>query len=249
MLRKPNTSQRAAMRECVLFKDLDEAQFVRLVACARVHDIDAGATLFEQSQPAHHLYQLTSGQIKLSLLSIDGDEKVIDIISPPQPFAEAVIFGERRRYPVNAVALLPSQAVAIEGRVFLQLLRESVDACFDIMARMSIRLHWLVDEVDRLTLHNATYRVITYLLDEVPENTEISAELCLTAPKNVVASRLSIKPETFSRTLKRLTEKKMIEVSEEYIVLRDIPRMRRLISLETEFTLADIAGRERCPAA
>lgn len=249
MPRKPDADQRAIMKECVLFRDLNEVQFQRLVACARVREVGAGEALFEQDQPANHLYLLTAGQIKLTRLSIDGDEKVIDIIDPPQPFAEAVIFGDHRRYPVNAVALLPSEVIAVDGKVFLQLLRGSVDACFDIMARMSIRLHWLVNEVDRLTLHNATYRVIAYLLDETPEEKPGAAELCLTAPKNVVASRLSIKPETFSRTLKRLSEKGLIEVRDEHITLLDVPGMRHLISLQEEFAPNATSGSPRCPAA
>jgi hypothetical protein len=35
-----------------------------------------------------------------------------------------------------------------------------------LMAGMSRRLRQQVDEIDRLTLHNATYRLATYLLQQ-----------------------------------------------------------------------------------
>ena len=68
------------------------------------------------------------------------------------------------------------------------------------MAQMSRRLHWQIAEIDRLTLHNAAFRVIAYLLDQVPSTDLDSSVIHLDTPKHVIASRLSITPETLSRS-------------------------------------------------
>ncbi len=48
----------------------------------------------------------------------------------------------------------------------------------------------------------------------------------LEAPKQVIASRLGIKPETFSRLLHKLSDQGLIEVHENRVYLLDPERMR-----------------------
>ena len=84
------------------------------------------------------------------------------------------------------------------------MLRGSVDACFGVMASYSLRSRHLVDEIEVLTLHNATFRVILYLLKEIPSHQYEAVSVKLSAPKNAIASRLAITPETLSRILAKL---------------------------------------------
>lgn len=50
-------------------------------------------------------------------------------------------------------------------------------------------------------------------------------------PKHVIASRLSVKPETLSRTFKRLVEDDYISMEEKYIAIKDVQVFRDLIAL------------------
>lgn len=168
------------------------------------------------------------GQIQLYRLSDDGDEKVIDIVHPGQIFAEAVMFMENMCYPVNAMAIANSQVIAFDMETFRNILRESVDTCFRMMAAMSKRLHIQLIEIDSLSLHNATYRLVHYLLKSVPAKTTRHTEITLNYPKNILASRLSIKPETFSRIMSRLKRENIIEVSGNQIIISDISALRKI---------------------
>jgi CRP-like cAMP-binding protein len=94
---------------------------------------------------------------------------------------------------------------------------------------MRLRRH--VNEVDKLTLHNATFRLVSYLLQQMPADVVESPEVQLTTPKNVIASRLSIQPETFSRILGRLSKAGLVEVHGHSIVLRDIAGLRKQIEI------------------
>ena len=91
--------------------------------------------------------------------------------------------------------------VITDAGYYAGILHQSTDACFAVMAQMSRRLHWQVAELDRLTLHNAASRVVRYLLDQVPSTHLVTSEFQLDTPKHVIASRLSITPETLSRTV------------------------------------------------
>ncbi len=157
------------LRRTYLFSALDDEQLRTVVASMQELNVDEGRKLFEHGQPADKFFLLCEGQVKLYRLSEEGDEKVIEIVRPGQTFAEAVMFMSGRVYPVNADALVKSRLLAFPNAVFKDLLRNSVDACFRLMADMSQRLHQRLNEIDSLTLHNATYRLVTYLLGELPE--------------------------------------------------------------------------------
>lgn len=219
------------LRRVYLFSALDDEQLRTVMASMQEIGLDEGRILFEHGQPAEKFFLLVEGQIKLYRLSEDGDEKVIEIVRPGQTFAEAVMFMSGKVYPVNADALVKSRLLAFPNAVYKDLLRNSVDACFRLMADMSQRLHQRLNEIDSLTLHNATYRLVSYLLGELPEDVLTSTEIVLTTPKHIIASQLSIKPETFSRILTRLARDGLIVVRGNSIVLADLERLRQVSEL------------------
>ena len=223
-----------ALRKCLLLKDLDEEQFLSIAAISHQVELGEHQALFLQGEELTSIYLQISGNIKLFRLTPSGNEKIMDLIRPGQTFAEAALFMGGSRYPVNATAVSPSVIVAIDAKGYRQIMASSIKLCMNLLARMSSRLHWMVNEVDRLTLHNATFRLIDFLLNQVVSENGACEEIHLDVPKHVIASRLSMKPETLSRTLKQLVQKKLIAVHDSHVELLDIEEMRNLISLECE---------------
>jgi CRP-like cAMP-binding protein len=214
-----------------LFRALEPAQFNALVDTAHLYTLNEGELLFRQGDPLNEVFVNIKGFVKLFRLTPNGDEKVVDIISPGSSFAEAVLFMGGRQFPVHAVALKPTVVVGINAAQYEHMLRSSVDLCFGMMGLMSRRMHWLLNEVDRLTLHNATFRLVMWLL-EMRCSDPACNRIVLDVPKHVVASRLSIKPETFSRILKRLTSLKLIAVNDHHIELLDVGVLEEMIRVE-----------------
>ena len=220
------------LRRAPLFSELDDAQLDALSPAVHAVSLAGGDLLFSQGQAADRFFLVRSGQMKLARVSPDGDEKIIEIIQPGQTFAEAVMFmGMKGRYPVNAQALSDTQLFAIEQKHFLDMLRASPELCFKLMGALSLRLHGLVNQIESLTLQNATYRLVMYLLDQVPQDVRASPHITLTTPKGAIASRLAIQPETFSRLLARLRDNGLIEVRGHHIVLRDLQALRAMVDL------------------
>ena len=215
------------IQRCLLFSDLNDVQLDTVLRHTRVVDLSEGDILFEQQQPAHDFFMLTSGQIKLARNSADGHEKIIDLISPGHTFAEAILFSGQKVYPVTASAILDSRLLCFDIASYADILHESTDACFAVLAQMSRRLHWYISEIDRLTLHGATFRVVCYLLDHVPSTHRGSSEIRLATPKHAIASRLSITPETLSRSFSKLSREGLLEVHDDAVTLHDVGKLRR----------------------
>jgi len=223
--------QKNLLKRTFLFIDLPDDSFRKIVDQSRMLILKAGEKLFEQGQPVTDFFFLAEGQIKLTRLSAEGDEKVIEIINKGDSFAEAAVFGHFSGYPVNCFAIQKSVVFRICAKAYINELRSSVDCCFSVMTRISHLNHCLLREIDSLTLHNAMHRLAAYLLTGI-EDEEGSVEIDLTTPKHVIASRLSVKPETLSRTFKRLIEHGCITMEEKHIVIKDIKVFRKLMMLK-----------------
>jgi len=201
-----------------LFSSLDPAQIVDIGRGCRRVELEEGATLFSQGEPAAHFYLLTEGRIRLYRLSPDGQEKVIEIVQPHHTFAEAAIFFDQPSYPVFGAALTRSALIAIDADVFLATILTSPDACRSLLGSLSQRLHFLVNQIHDLTLKSATARVAGFLLSRL---TGGSAVVELDVPKCVLACQLSVQPETFSRIMRQLADRGLITVTGTRVIVHD----------------------------
>jgi len=193
-----------------LFAQLSPRQLERVAQRAARIRIAEGESVFEQGDPFERFYLVVEGQIKLYRLSPAGNEKVIEVISQGSTFAEALMFLHRPNYPVGAQALGASELISIDARDFAEMLKDSVETCFLLLGDMSQRLRGLLREIDELSLHSATCRVAAALLQLAAKGSD---NFELPIAKQVLASRLSITPETLSRIIKNLTGRRIISVT------------------------------------
>lgn len=226
-VRLDSASLRDALAASHLFSELDDAQLERVRRHAHVTDMVEGESLFFQGDDASHFYLVLSGRIKLSRVSPEGKEKVVEIMEAGMTFAEALMFMDQAHYPVTATALGPSRVIGINCRDFKAMLRESIDTCFLLLGRMSQRLRGLINEIDALSLDSGTRRTVSYLLRNAPEGDD---EFELQVAKSVIASRLSVKPETFSRILRNLHERQILTIDGRKVTILDREAMEAIAS-------------------
>lgn len=201
-----------------IFQRLTDRQLERVVKRAKYIKLKEGQTLFQQGDPASRFYLVVKGHIKLFRLAPDGNEKVIELVDPGHVFAEALMFLDQPRYPVCSQALGDTEVISLDAQDFNAILRDSAELCMALLADMSFRLRALIREIDDLTLHSATCRVAAFLLSHAPTDRD---EFELDVPKHVIASRLSVKPETFSRIIKNLKSRGVLDIQGSRVTLRD----------------------------
>ena len=217
------------LRQIYLFASLTDEQMNMMLDSAHLVELEQKQVLFEAGQAADDFYLLRSGQMKLYCLSPGGDEKVIEIVRPGETFAEAITFMENQAYPVSAEAIMNSKLYCFKMKTFRNLMEGSPGTCMRLMADMSRRLRMRVNEINNLTLHNATYRLVVYLLEQIPEGAVEMTDIHLGTPKSIIASRLSIQPETFSRILSKLSQRGLLKVQVNDITLLDVNGLRSLL--------------------
>lgn len=219
------------LRGLALFSDMQAAELERLAEGCIVRRAARGEVLFRVGDPCDELHAVISGQVKLFALAPNGQEKVIELISPNQTFAEALMFTNKP-YIVNAQALSETTILTVKRQAIMREIESDHRFALRMLAGISRKMHGLIHDVESYTLRSGLQRVISYLLhDETPAlpctHQALQGHRTVTLPvsKATLASRLSLTPEYFSRVLHELIEEGLIEVDKRHIHISDTERL------------------------
>ncbi len=218
------------IKKLFLFAALNDRQLQEILDTSHILPIEAGDVIFKQGEPLNYFYAINKGSVKISLVSHDGNEKVIEIVNAGSYFAAVVIFNKKPNFPANAYALESGEIFKFDREVYLKMLDESPSTNRRVLQYMSGRMQKFVGEISDLCLHSASYRLINYLLCFIDdEHKSNSVTLELPAAKNVIAKRLSIQGETFSRILSSLKKQQLIKVDKNKSTIDDIVALKTLL--------------------
>jgi CRP-like cAMP-binding protein len=217
----------AFLRNLPLFRELAPEEIDRVSTGTRELRVKRGDILFQKGDPTRGFYIVVYGQVKLLFITPNGDEKVIEIMGPGQSFGEALMFMEKP-YVVTAHALADSMLLHVSKEVVFEEIDRDPKFARRMIAGLSRRLHHLISDVESYSLRSATQRVIGYLLQPDHDDDEAHSRTIVTLPasKSVIASRLNITPEHFSRILHELTEAQLIEVTGRTMRILEIEKLR-----------------------
>jgi len=214
------------LRKHYLFSGLSQEDFDAIVAGVTTKTLEKGEVLFHRGDAANNFYFLDSGLVELNLIAASGEKKVLEVASPGRTFAEAIAFMQEKKYPVTAEALAASTLAQIPIQAYIDLVYADPDACMRLLSDVCRHLHARVREIENLTVQNARSRLTSYLLDHIVETNDDEATVRLELPRHVIASRLSMQPETLSRLLRNMTDEGMLTIEDRVIFVHSLARLR-----------------------
>ena len=206
-----------------MFNELLPEELDRIAASTTELHAPRGAILFQRGDPCVGFHTVVYGQVKLAFTSKEGGEKVVEIIGPGHSFGEALMFMDKP-YVVFAQTLADSFILHVSQAAMFEELEQNPKFARKMLAGLSRRLHGLISDVEAYSLRSGTQRVIGYLLKG--GSTEDGDRVTLEVSKTVVASRLNLTPEHFSRILHDLGERQLIGISGRTITILDIDKLR-----------------------
>lgn len=217
-----------------LFHGMSSEQLRYLAAdCYRRHALK-GQVICDKGAVLDGFYAVREGCVKLAMLSAEGSERVVQIALAGDTFGEGLgLMG--RPSPVYAQTLCDSQLLFFRAEpVRVALLRWPALAMI-FLTQTCNRVHELYRDLEACCLQSALQRVAGYLLDRLdcPQDQMHAgaSQVFLPAGKAVVASRLNLTPETFSRELRHLSSLGVISVE------------RCIVHILSPERLKEVAGR------
>ena len=211
-----------------LFKELAPEELERIARHTRQVRAERGEILFHRGDPANGFHLVVYGQVKLAFISSKGDEKVVEIIGQGGSFGEAVMFMERP-HVVTAQALADTLLLYVQKEAVFDELDRDPRFARRIIAGLSRRLHHLMSDLEAYSMRSGTQRVIGYLLRDCRRESEEvdSIEVTLPTTKGIVASRLNLTQEHFSRILHELAAEELIEVQGRTVAIPSVARLQQ----------------------
>jgi CRP-like cAMP-binding protein len=207
---------------------LDERALKRIAKSATQLDAPRRTVIFRPGDPAAGIHILMSGHVKLALPARDNGEKVIAIIGPGQSFGELGMFLEEP-HMLSAESVDNAKLVRVEKAAILACIKRNPQFAAEMITSLGRRLRDLIREIDSWRRHSGPQRVIDFLAGELPAGVlSGTTSVLLPAKKRVIASRLDLTHEHFSRILRDLTEAGLISVEGPTVIIRDVQRLRQV---------------------
>ncbi|MCF8197998.1 MAG: type IV pili methyl-accepting chemotaxis transducer N-terminal domain-containing protein [Sulfuritalea sp.] len=221
--------RKRVLKELPLFAKLPSDIINELTLGSRSETFDRGEAIFRSGDPARQMFVLLSGQVKLSLSSNRGSEKILDVIGAGRSFGEAELFGPRV-YLAGAEAVKPSQLLCIAGESVRRVMTMDSRVAERIVSILAHRQIQMEAELAASHFCFGSHRLLEFFLQLAGPNLAKTGEtrVTLSISKRLLASRFDMQPETLSRALRDLTAAGLISVDKTHISLKNANIQRYL---------------------
>jgi CRP/FNR family transcriptional regulator, dissimilatory nitrate respiration regulator len=218
-----------SLRNCQLFAGLSPADLNTVAAITVVKSLERGDYLFREGEASHGFFLVQKGAINVHRVNPVGKEQVIRIFRAGESFAEATL-ASNAGFPADARAVETSQVLLVQKDGFLSLLKRQPEFALRMLAMMSVHLRTLVGQLEDLTLKDVETRLANWLSKRCPNpDSEQPVTIELKTTKRVLAAELGTVSETFSRTLAKFREQKLLTVKGKTVVVLSPARLRALL--------------------
>lgn len=193
------------IHDILMFEGIDASLLAAFEVASQHRHVAKGTVLYIQGDEAEWFHLIQSGWVKLFRETIEGSEAIVDVITRGHLFGENTVF-ENGCYSYSAQAVEDVELISFPTK----LLKDSIEKdpklatnMLQSMSRYRLQQH---REIEHFNVQNAPQRIGCFLLRLILDAPEAPVTLHLPYDKTLIAGRLGMKPETFSRALAKLKE-------------------------------------------
>ncbi|MFC4347148.1 nitrate- and nitrite sensing domain-containing protein [Kordiimonas lipolytica] len=194
--------------------DLDE-----LLSLSQVREYEKDKLLFLRDEPAARMYIILEGWVKAYNGLETGEEAILQMLGAGETLLESAVFLNMPT-PVNAQVVEHATLLSIPAPVIRQRIQASPQLAVNMLNAVSLRSQRLVQQLELSRLKSAQERVGWFLLRLRLNQKSPDGTILLPYEKSIIASYLDMRPETFSRTLKKFKDEGF-KVATDYVVMPD----------------------------
>ena len=190
-----------------LFAGLRSETLARLSRTIRLLELPGHRAIFSAGQPIREVHFLVSGAVKRFIMRSDNVEKVLELAQPGALFALGETFAAEI-YSSFAETIKPSVMLVLSKSALNDAAAHDPVLSLRLLQAVAGALHAGEFSHQQHRALSVTQRVLDYLLELAGDRRRLAGETTvqLGVSKRLIAARLDMAPETFSRTLRQLSE-------------------------------------------
>lgn len=220
------------LRGCALFESLNDSDMAELARICRSRSIDRGTLICGRGEPADSMMVVAEGRVRISSVSIEGREVILNEINAGQAFGE-IAFLDGSDRTADATALEPTRLLVLHRRDFQPFLRERVSLCLEVMKLLCQRLRHTTEQVEDLALRSLESRLARVLLPLAESTGERGADGSVAVRTSLSQRELGeitgATRESVNKTLRNWREHGIAEMQEKMFQIRDLEEFRELV--------------------
>jgi CRP/FNR family transcriptional regulator, dissimilatory nitrate respiration regulator len=217
------------LRSCQLFTGLPQVDLEQIAAVTVLKSLEKDEYLFHEGDAAIGFYVVQRGAVNVHRVNAAGKEQIIHVFRTGDSFAE-IALASATGYPADARVIEPTQVLLVQKEGILALLKRQPELALRMLGSMSSHLRVLVGQLEDLTLKDVETRLANWLVKRCPNpQGEKAVNIELKMTKRVLAAELGTVSETFSRTLAKLREQKLLTVKGKSVTVISPKRLSELL--------------------
>lgn len=201
-----------------LFENLGREDVDKIFKAARRRNYPKNQVILFEDDHGDALYVVATGQVKVVLTGENGREVILSVLGEGDFFGEMSLIDDEPR-SAHVIAMEDCELLVLLRDDFLRCLKEASDMSVGLLRAMSQRLRRADDKIGNLVLLDVGARVARLILQLADDQGGDTINRSI--PHNTMAQMIGSSRETVSRTFRDLSEKGIIEITRETIVISD----------------------------
>jgi len=220
------------LKKIDLFKNLSDEELKELEHHITTETCRKKNNIFTEGDAPEWFYIVSSGKVKITKISHDGKEIILEIISPHDIFGGVAVL-RNFPYPANAVAMEDSEILKISRKNLIRLVDRFPNLMYCIALRLGDRMKSSYDSLKNIALERVEARIAALLLklgNKVGVKTDEGLMIDMRLTKQDVADMVGTTVETSIRTFSKFKKDGLVMDSNGKIIIKDREGLMRLSS-------------------
>ncbi|MEK6673703.1 MAG: Crp/Fnr family transcriptional regulator [Nitrospirota bacterium] len=186
--------------------------------------------IFSEGDPSEWFYIVTEGKIKITKLSQEGKELIIEII-PPLDFFGGLAVIRGFPYPANAIAMDNTQLLRISRSNILRILDRFPSLMYCMAMQLGDRMKESHEALKNIALERVESRIASLLLklsDKTGKKTGDGLLIDMKLTKQDIAEMVGTTVETSIRTMSKLRKLGIIAEKDGRINITNLDKLKAL---------------------
>ncbi|OGC77089.1 MAG: hypothetical protein A2Z27_01620 [candidate division Zixibacteria bacterium RBG_16_50_21] len=193
-----------------------------------VHRYEKGQVIIYEGTPAYAIHCIYSGRVKIYKTGQQGEQQIIRLLGPGEIFGYRALLAQEL-CAASVEAIEPTVICTISKDTLFQLLRQSPELTARLLAKMARELKASEDLMLSLaqeSVKQRTAKLLLFLWEGGKGETGVEGSLRISLQRLEMAHMVGTTPETFSRTLRHLASKGILNLSRSQITIKNLPLLQ-----------------------
>lgn len=186
--------------------------------------------IFSEGDPPDWFYIVVVGKVKITKLSQDGKEIILEII-PPLDFFGGLAVLRGFPYPANAVAMEDTNLLKISRSNILRILDRFPSLMYCLAQQLGERMKESHEALKNIALERVESRIASLLLklsDKAGKKVSDGIVIDMKLTKQDIAEMVGTTVETSIRTISKLKKLAIVTDRDGKIVIKDMDKLKSL---------------------